>query len=138
MDKYCKFCGTTKPEEEFAWKRGKRQGKCKACHNKYQKEYWMKSEGYEKHKVRMREYKKRNDVTLKCKKYGMTEDEYHTFMEASQGKCQICKVEPFEAIDHDHVTGKVRGFLCRGCNHGLGNFKDSIDNLQAAMLYLNR
>ena len=61
--------------------------------------------------------------------------------------CAIC-AEPFDSfgihIDHDHscCPGKgscgkcIRGTLCRSCNHGLGNFKDSIDRMSAAIAYL--
>lgn len=39
-------------------------------------------------------------------------------------------------MDHNHDTGKFRGMLCNHCNRGLGNFKDSINNLEAAIQYL--
>ena len=39
-------------------------------------------------------------------------------------------------MDHNHDTGKFRGMLCNHCNRGLGNFKDSIKNLEQATLYL--
>lgn len=39
---------------------------------------------------------------------------------------------------HDHKTGKIRGLLCRACNHGLGNFLDSIENLEEAINYLKK
>lgn len=40
------------------------------------------------------------------------------------------------AIDHDHVTGNIRGLLCNGCNKGLGLFKDDVNILQKAKEYL--
>jgi|TARA_R100001530_G_scaffold15187_2_gene13567 hypothetical protein len=39
-------------------------------------------------------------------------------------------------IDHDHKTGKLRGLLCHQCNVGIGNFKDDINRLMNAILYL--
>tara|TARA_Y100000310_G_scaffold172682_1_gene172803 strand:- start:3357 stop:3785 length:429 start_codon:yes stop_codon:yes gene_type:complete len=51
-------------------------------------------------------------------------------------------------IDHDHCYTakdyrnnpklKPRGLLCHQCNVGIGNFKDSIDRLLNAILYLSR
>lgn len=41
-------------------------------------------------------------------------------------------------LDHDHATGAFRGFLCRGCNTGLGGFKDAPGALQRAIVYLTQ
>ena len=51
-------------------------------------------------------------------------------------------------IDHDHIYTekdyrnnpklKPRGLLCHQCNVGIGNFKDDIDKLMRAILYLSR
>lgn len=53
-----------------------------------------------------------------------------------KGLCALCRAAPAVHVDHDHVTGKVRGLLCFNCNGGLGQFKDRIDVLQAAVDYL--
>lgn len=50
--------------------------------------------------------------------------------------CVICGGHSGMAIDHSHVTGKVRGALCRGCNVGLGSFNDDKERLQNAIKYL--
>jgi len=84
--------------------------------------------------------------TLKSR-YGITYDDYLEMFEVQGGVCAICgepetakkkkSDEPrLLAVDHDHETGEVRGLLCTGCNQGLGNFKDSVYNLQAAAKYL--
>lgn len=57
-------------------------------------------------------------------------------------QCGICGVifltgvKP--VVDHSHVTGRFRDFLCGNCNKGLGFFKDSIEKLQKAIEYLTK
>lgn len=75
-------------------------------------------------------------------KYGIGTDEYYQMLAAQDGKCAVCKQAPRGRrrlfVDHDHVTGAVRGLLCGGCNSGLGFFKDSAANLAAAIDYLKK
>jgi hypothetical protein len=68
------------------------------------------------------------------------EDELR-IIEAQGGGCAICggwSGREWLDIDHDHVTGQFRGFLCGRCNKGLGLLGDNIDGLRKAMDYLNR
>ena len=39
-------------------------------------------------------------------------------------------------LDHDHDTGKVRGWICSPCNVTLGAFGDNTINLKRAIKYL--
>jgi hypothetical protein len=55
-------------------------------------------------------------------------------------KCENCK-RIFKSshdrhLDHDHITGKFRGWLCNRCNRGLGYFDDCIEGLLQAVSYL--
>lgn len=63
-------------------------------------------------------------------------------LDAQGGVCAICGSPPPEGevlrVDHDHVTGKVRGFLCIVCNAGVGCFKDNENLLLAAINYLRK
>lgn len=81
--------------------------------------------------------------------YQLTQDQFNELLEAQDGTCAICKSGDPQgngkwSIDHDHSCcsgarscGKcVRGLLCNGCNHGLGNFLDSVDSLHNAIEYL--
>lgn len=42
------------------------------------------------------------------------------------------------ALEHDHVTGAFRGWLCWHCNTGLGLLGDSVEGLEKALAYLKR
>lgn len=68
-------------------------------------------------------------------KYGVTQEQFDIMLEMQKGKCAICP-QPAIAVDHCHVTGRVRGLLCRKCNSGLGFFNDSPDLVEAALRYL--
>ncbi len=67
------------------------------------------------------------------KKYGLAPEEYQELM--SRG-CEICGGAA-EAVDHDHITGVVRGALCLSCNSGIGMLGDSPALLEKALDYLN-
>lgn len=41
-------------------------------------------------------------------------------------------------LDHDHLTGKIRGWLCQPCNTALGKFGDNVEGLLNAIAYLRR
>jgi recombination endonuclease VII len=69
-------------------------------------------------------------------------EEFREFIAAlfvkQEGKCRICQsCIGFDFhIDHDHVSGYVRGLLCRDCNLGLGHFHDDMVALGRAAQYL--
>lgn len=72
-------------------------------------------------------------------KFGITSVQYDELLEAQGGVCCLCKGLPGKraySVDHDHVTGVIRGLLCRGCNVGIGNLKDNPDLLEAAARYI--
>ena len=56
--------------------------------------------------------------------------------------CENCnrKLEPGVKthLDHDHATGKFRGWLCNKCNLGLGALGDSIAAIRRTLEYLER
>ena len=39
-------------------------------------------------------------------------------------------------VDHNHVTGTVRGLLCNMCNIGIGMFRDNVNFMYKAIKYL--
>ena len=55
------------------------------------------------------------------------------------GGCAICGARPKVRrlnVDHEHLSGAVRGLLCARCNRGLGWFADRPERLEGAALYL--
>lgn len=52
------------------------------------------------------------------------------------GICPICGQQGRLVMDHDHKTKKLRDWICRGCNLGLGGFRDNVESLLKAIEYL--
>jgi|SRR5271166_5267358 len=73
-------------------------------------------------------------------KYGLTRRDVISMMIMQDGRCALCtkEIESKWDIDHNHKTGKVRGLLHAGCNRGLGQLGDCIEELQKAIDYLRR
>lgn len=57
--------------------------------------------------------------------------------ERPSGHCAICsRYCDVLCLDHDHATGRIRGWLCRTCNAGIGQLGDTLEALQRAVRYL--
>lgn len=76
-----------------------------------------------------------------AKTYGLDAAGYDALLARQGGRCAICRARPKSkrlAVDHDHVTGAVRGLLCSRCNHDLlGSAWDSLALATALWHYLN-
>lgn len=79
------------------------------------------------------------------KKYGLTLAEYDAILALQNNVCAVCKQPERKqirgetvrlAVDHCHVTGKVRGLLCRDCNCSLGFLKEDVQTLRNLIDYL--
>ena len=56
-------------------------------------------------------------LKMKCRNYGITAAIFAQAYKEQEYKCAACREDlPVPHIDHDHVTGKFRGLLCRRCN----------------------
>jgi hypothetical protein len=112
---------------------------------KQKKQYSMK------HKEKIKAYQKQHKTTDGYKKqskhwhlktnYNIGLDDYNDLFNAQEGCCIICDVHQSNLkkplfVDHDHVTGKVRGLLCSACNSLLGYAHDNISILESAIKYL--
>lgn len=72
------------------------------------------------------------------KTYNLTLEQYDEMICQQGYRCAACKSEDTGrksdhwTVDHDHVTGKVRGLLCHRCNVALGYIEDHrFENLLA-------
>lgn len=73
------------------------------------------------------------------KRYGLTVEEYNALGSA----CSICGDLPRGTgknkalhVDHDAVSGKVRGVLCNACNCGIGYFRHDPERMKKGIQYL--
>ena len=86
----------------------------------------------------------RKRLNQRMRAYGLSVDEYEAMLARQKGTCAICGREPSGGstsesrlhVDHCHETGVIRGLLCGNCNHGIGKFKDDIQLLEKAIVYL--
>ncbi len=122
-EKFCKACNRHLPSNKFIKRKDTKTptGKishstlCSKCHN--------------------------------LRKFGITSLDYELLHKNQDGKCAICGLPEMVndknkntpralAVDHCHKSTKVRGLLCTKCNNAIGGFKDNIEILKKAILYL--
>lgn len=113
--------------------------------NKLRNKRWKElNPDYVKGLARVRTYRYR------LRQMGITEEEIEKLYIEQNNCCAICLI-PFSKnearwsggsgrdkphIDHCHISGKIRGILCRSCNLGIGHFQDKIEALEKAIEYL--
>lgn len=114
-EKVCKDCGAKKDAADFCLdpkRKGGLRSECRECTN----------------------------VRTKAGVYKLPRAEVRSLCATKQ--CEICQrgfSNPRSRhIDHCHATGIVRGVLCRGCNHMLGEAMDRPEILARAIEYLKR
>jgi len=130
----CARCFSAKKKSDFY---GGHNCYCKKCHIEYQKDYLNNPQ----RKVRRRKQQRNNNLR---RKYGIDQAEYERLLRDQRSRCAICNKRPKSrkllAVDHDHMTGRVRGLLCTTCNNALGMLGDGLDSpiFQKAEEYLGR
>lgn len=123
--KWCPGCSDFKNVADFPRNRSNSDGLaayCKPCHNAKSNETYTRLYGS------TREYHLR-------RRYGIGMAEVEAMIADQGGTCAVCPGAP-EHVDHDHVTGRVRGVLCFNCNQALGNVRDNPEVLQGLIDYL--
>jgi hypothetical protein len=76
------------------------------------------------------------------RKYDLSYEAWTKMFDAQKGLCLGCyrhqkDVKDTFCVDHDHITGKIRGLLCRQCNLVLGNAADNAETLRRLADYLD-
>jgi len=82
----------------------------------------------------------KDDALLK--KYNISLSVYNQLLQQQGFACKLCKTlipggpQDQFVVDHDHITGQVRGLLCNHCNTGIGKLHDDPILLRFAALYI--
>jgi hypothetical protein len=91
-------------------------------------------------RARYHKNRKRSRDLKMLRLYSLTQQDYETMVVKQGNKCAICggppRIQPMFVIDHDHITGKVRGLLCQPCNVGIGMLQDNLEIVKKAESYL--
>lgn len=75
-------------------------------------------------------------------RHGITPEQYDELLVKQDGHCYFCTRTPDKephgvlCVDHDHVTRRLRGLVCRVHNHALWNFGDNVDGFEKALAYV--
>ena len=83
----------------------------------------------------------RDTVCAACSNEGRNwrRKERKKYEHLNTGFCQCCGRQSDSLhFDHDHKTGKYRGFLCHFCNTGIGKLGDDIEGVARALRYLEK
>lgn len=122
--KWCRVCDKTKNIEEFEPNQYAKNNRivrrpvCRECYSK---------------KVRVKSADKRLFIQSNPKP-----EIGHKFT------CPICKKSFFRetqndvVLDHSHITGKIRGWLCNSCNTSIGKFNDDTEVLLNAIEWIKK
>lgn len=123
-------------------------GICRACYHRTER-YRSKNRARQKtaeyrSAKKLREKKptarKLKRLAESLRGYGLNRTAFLAMAQSQGHVCLICalpeQVYPRLSVDHDHVTGAVRGLLCSRCNRAMGHFGDSPILMERAAAYL--
>jgi len=121
--KWCNHCEKWLSFDEFSDCKSTASGKeayCRPCHSGYNEKF----RAYNPHYAR-------------AYNYGLSAPDYEAMVKEQGGCCALCGKRKKLCVDHNHITGKVRGLLCKPCNVMLGRFNDDPTMFQKVINYLN-
>jgi hypothetical protein len=132
----CKICKKDKPLKHYAIKNvmsnnlGVIAKVCYPCDNKRQKESYERRKDFFNYPdenyccpicLRNEEQLKKVNVVVDVDTYEVKEHKY--------------KRKSVWRLDHDHITGKVIGILCNGCNVSKGQLGDTLSSAERLVKY---
>jgi len=124
---HCKYGHEFTPENTYHYTKpdGKTRRQCITCRDRVGQE-------------------RQRDNHLK-RLYGISEEEYDNLLVSQDFRCAVCREESKTLgknarlhVDHDHLTGRVRGLLCYACNIAIGFLEEDPERVQKIMDYLER
>jgi hypothetical protein len=91
--------------------------------------------------VHKEEIKEKNRIYRLLKTFNLSIEEYNTLLSKQNNCCAICGINEHDlkhklSIDHDHISGKIRGLLCNKCNSTLGFLSENLEFFDKAKEYL--
>ena len=133
----CAKCGVRKPLTDYHRNKSGKDGR-RELYKIYQSNYSKNRRASWTQEERQRDRDYHRNAWL-LRKYGISVVEYEKLLVNQDGVCAICHLPPdseFLVVDHNHLTGKIRGLLHRWCNSFIGLLQDDPKLLRAAADYL--
>lgn len=145
--KLCTSCKIQKPLFDFYYYRSDRYyaAKCKGCYKKKVRTYSYSARRDIRRGISMRLINLKSHARL----HGYTPPRVtvEQLIQAWTGYCYICgqsitlvrgEEKSTSNIEHDHKSGRFRGWVCRGCNTIIGHANDSVERLHDVIRYLEK
>jgi hypothetical protein len=155
----CKSCGQVLHRDEFEQFK-QHNGKmyprpfCPACwpaeNARRSAEYRRKNPEYQtsdkarKYRRDHPELQERVEFKRRCKELGQDFEHIWGLWNSHDKLCDVCRKPESSScknrlsIDHDHLTGKFRGFICDNHNRGIGMIGDTLEAAEQVVAYLKR
>jgi len=153
LTRKCTKCGMEKNLSEFPIRSKKRSARCYACLAEQQRA-WNHRHKKQKRAIARKSYVKKDrflcalrqsDAMARRNSHVPCSATVEEIRAAFTGRCQNagCQIPESEchkrlALEHDHETGKFRGWLCHQCNISLGLLKDDVQRVRGLANYLEQ
>ena len=154
--KTCSTCSTKQSLESFYKDKKSPSGlraQCKTCVKLAKRKYFENNRDRELQKLK--DWKIKNPDKVKAGNirnlYGLDDIKYKNMIMEQDNCCAICNKSQLEnvvdvrnnkprdlSVDHNHVTGVIRGLLCYHCNLAVGMLKDQLVIAERLVEYLRK